>query len=160
MGLDMYLYLSSKKNNGEIYLTDEEIEKQDKEEKKEPPRIYVNGNPIYGKSWHKPDVWEVAYWCKANQIHSWFVRECQGGVDDCREQVVPREKIVELRDLCRRVLRTRNHELLAPRGGFFFGSIDIDERYWRNLEETVVMLNRALDVVPGMAYDFVYSSGW
>lgn len=158
MGLDMYLYLSSKKNNGDIYLLDEELEEQSKEKGGEPPTFYIDGRPIYGKSWLKPDVWEVAYWCKANQIHSWFVRECQNGVDDCREEVVPREKIVELRDLCRRVLLSRNYALLAPMGGFFFGSIDIDERYWRQLEETVVMLNKALDVSD--MYDYVYASSW
>ena len=175
MGLDMYLYLSSKENNGAVYRTDEEYDALSEEEKpQETQKIYVGDSPVTSKPWHKPDVWQVAYWRKSNQIHSWFVQECQGGEDDCREQVVPREKIVELRDLCREVLRTRNHELLSPTAGFFFGSTDIGEWYWRDLEETVVMLNRALDVAPGVSffsspeefkdakdkYDFVYSSSW
>lgn len=47
---------------------------------------------------------EVAYWRKANQIHKWFVDNVQDGEDNCREYYVPREKLVELRALCQRVL--------------------------------------------------------
>lgn len=46
----------------------------------------------------------VAYWRKANAIHAWFVREVQDGVDECQTSFVPREKLVELRDLCLKVL--------------------------------------------------------
>lgn len=46
----------------------------------------------------------IAYWRKANQIHGWFVREVQNGVDDCGSYYVSREKLIELRELCLRVL--------------------------------------------------------
>lgn len=46
----------------------------------------------------------VMYWRKANAIHAWFVRECGGGVDDCRPVYVEREKLTELAALCRHVL--------------------------------------------------------
>jgi len=26
---------------------------------------------------------DVGYWRKDNHIHQWFVKNCQGGVDDC-----------------------------------------------------------------------------
>jgi hypothetical protein len=47
---------------------------------------------------------EVAYWRKANAIHAWFVRECQGGVDDCRLGYVDTEKLKELLDTVNKVL--------------------------------------------------------
>lgn len=46
----------------------------------------------------------VAYWRKANQIHAWFVENVQGGEDKCNTHRVEREQLVELRDLCKRVL--------------------------------------------------------
>lgn len=46
----------------------------------------------------------VAYWRKANQIHAWFVEHVQGGVDECQRSYVSRERLVELRDLCLRVM--------------------------------------------------------
>ncbi len=36
---------------------------------------------------------EVGYWRKANQIHNWFVKNVQGGVDDCGYYGVTKEKL-------------------------------------------------------------------
>jgi len=47
---------------------------------------------------------DVAYWRKANQIHSWFVAKVQNGVDDCGNYDVSREQLEELRDTCLKVL--------------------------------------------------------
>jgi len=49
-------------------------------------------------------VEQVAYWRKANAIHQWFVDNCQGGNDDCRDYDVSSEQIEELMDLCKKVL--------------------------------------------------------
>jgi hypothetical protein len=46
----------------------------------------------------------VGYWRKANHIHSWFVRECQDGVDECQKTVVDIDQLKELRDVCLRVM--------------------------------------------------------
>lgn len=46
----------------------------------------------------------VGYWRKANQIHGWFVDNCQGGEDNCEEYWVSRDKLIELRDLCATIL--------------------------------------------------------
>ena len=53
---------------------------------------------------------QVGYWRKANQIHRWFVDNCQDGVDDCRDAYVSEEQLTELRDLCRKVLDTAKVE--------------------------------------------------
>jgi hypothetical protein len=47
---------------------------------------------------------DVAYWRKANQIHSWFVNNVQEGNDDCGTYNVSREELEELRDTCLKVL--------------------------------------------------------
>ena len=48
---------------------------------------------------------EVGYWRKANQIHNWFVKNIQDGVDDCNyHREVTEEDLNELLDICKRVL--------------------------------------------------------
>lgn len=46
----------------------------------------------------------VGYWRKANAVHAWFVKNVQGGVDDCGQYPVRRQKLEELSELCQRVL--------------------------------------------------------
>lgn len=43
---------------------------------------------------------QVAYWRKANQIHNWFVKNVQGGNDDCGEYKVTVDQLESLLDLC------------------------------------------------------------
>ena len=49
-------------------------------------------------------VTQAGYWRKANAIHAWFVREVQGGVDECQRSEVELEKLKELGVLCLFVL--------------------------------------------------------
>jgi hypothetical protein len=46
----------------------------------------------------------VGYWRKANAIHAWFVRNVQGGKDDCRGSYVSREQLIQLKEACFQVL--------------------------------------------------------
>ena len=47
---------------------------------------------------------QVGYWRKANQIHNWFVKNIQDGVDDCNyHREVTEEDLNELLDICKRV---------------------------------------------------------
>jgi hypothetical protein len=104
----------------------------------------------------------VAYWRKANQIHSWFVRECQDNVDECQLTYVSREKLRELRETCLRVLVAKDEsvaeELLAPKGGFFFGPAVYDEWYWEDLKQTVTQLDRVLALPDD--WGLYYQSSW
>jgi hypothetical protein len=103
---------------------------------------------------------KVAYWRKANAIHAWFVKNCQEGNDDCGYYDVSREQLVELRDLCQRVLDFKHlaTELLPTQSGFFFGSTDFDQYYYQDLENTIKMIDRAL-LLPD-SWDMEYHSSW
>lgn len=107
------------------------------------------------------DKREVAYWRKANQIHSWFVRNVQNGVDDCGLYPVSRNQLEELRQTCAEVITTKDHTLLEPVNGFFFGSTAIDEYYWEDLRTTIDMLDHVLAAqkLPD-AEEFFYQSSW
>ena len=56
---------------------------------------------------------ELLYWRKANAIHKWFVDNIQDGKDDCNAYPVSREKLVELRNICNKIL---NEVHLVPSG--------------------------------------------
>ena len=124
MGLDMYL--SAKKYMSK-YFDPADVERIKKV------------NDIFGvvgiedEDYGAEEVkFRVAYWRKANAIHQWFVDNCANGEDDCRPMYVPREQLEELRDLVHETLAERDPDLLPPQGGFFFGSTDIDDWYWKD----------------------------
>jgi len=103
------------------------------------------------------------YWRKVNSIHQWFVDNCGGGVDECQQMYVSREKLTELRDLVEMVYNSKSEavakEYLPTASGFFFGSTDYDEWYWSDLEYTLKELNRVLGTA-GEYADFSYSASW
>ena len=103
---------------------------------------------------------EAGYWRKANQIHRWFVDNVQGGEDECRPHYVGREQLEELRDLCQQVLdnRDRASELLPTASGFFFGGTDYDDWYFKDVEQTIQIINDALELPP--SWEFEYRSSW
>ena len=104
----------------------------------------------------------VAYWRKANAVHGWFVRECQGGVDECQESdYISREKLTELRDLCQQVLDEplRAKDLLPPTKGCFFGQYDTQSEWFKeDMKNTVEQLNKAL-LLPD-DWEFTYRASW
>lgn len=66
-------------------------------------------------------VAEAAYWRKANAVHGWFVREVQGGTDDCGTYLVTAQQLEELRDACKAALAggaKRNTTSYPCRGSF------------------------------------------
>lgn len=104
---------------------------------------------------------KVAYWRKCNQIHKWFVENCQGGIDDQRSSYVGRQKLTNLIELCEQVLANNDeaHDLLPTEGGCFFGSTDYDDWYFEELKDTVNQLKSVLKNTPD-DWDFSYQSSW
>lgn len=159
MGLDMYLH---RKTGVMKELQHDDIYR--------PEGTYTFRGYDWGSDEPPPDwhdgVTEVAYWRKANQIHAWFVEHCQGGVDECQMTPIDMEQIKALYDLCSNLLANRDPgeaaALLPPVGGFFFGSTDIDEYYWSDLEATVDQLRPLVEnpPTPTNPYSLVYHSSW
>jgi len=103
---------------------------------------------------------EVAYWRKANQIHAWFVDNVQKGVDDCGDYYVSREDIKALAELCDKAVENKDATLLQPKVGFFFGSTDVDEYYWEDLQRTRKLLNEILCDSRLDGCSFQYHASW
>ena len=102
---------------------------------------------------------EAGYWRKANAIHKWFVDNCQDGVDDCRDAYVEFNQLQILLDLCRIVIidKSKAEQLLPSASGFFFGNTEYDEWYYNDIQNTIEILEKALEDKDG---EYYYSSSW
>lgn len=159
MGLDMYLtkriYIGANYEHrnvkGNVNITVDGVE------------VDVDFNKIDSISFR------AGYWRKANQIHNWFVQNVQDGEDNCAEYYVGIDKLEELLNTVNAVLAspTPNEtamELLPPAEGFFFGTTELDEWYWQDLEETQTIIKNALQDIQkqtsGAYVTFYYQSSW
>ena len=101
------------------------------------------------------------YWRKANQIHKWFVDNVQGGEDDCGAYIVEREQLEDLACAVNYTLTTKDTSKLPPQAGFFFGSTQVDDFYWEDLENTRMYIDEMfaiLDQHPNR--NLFYVSSW
>jgi hypothetical protein len=127
-------------------------------------RKHVSSTPVFSEATGVAKVVKggrVAQWRKANQIHNWFVQNVQDGEDDCEEYYVSREQIAELLDTCKKVKANPDlaESLLPPVEGFFFGSTEIDEYYWEDIDLTIKQLEKAMEKFDDK-WSYEYSSSW
>jgi hypothetical protein len=152
MGLDMYL--TAKK-----YLSPYSEGKLHEKVNKAIKKLDITGQ---GEMQIKQLECEAIYWRKGNAIHAWFVKNAQNGNDDCGYYYVSIDQLKELENICDQILLDRNRaiELLPPQPGFFFGSTDLDEYYYKDIEETKGKISKLL-ATPGINnWDFYYHSSW
>lgn len=161
MGLDMYLK-ADKYVGGWNHSTDEE-----KATFKQLLKIAGTEGLIASRSPSVNVSTNVAYWRKANAVHSWFVRELADGVDECQPIHVPVESMTKLVAECKAALelyetgdKEAAGERMQPQGGFFFGGTSIDEWWAEGLKETIKQLTPLLE--PGVCdeFEFYYQASW
>ena len=105
MGLDMYVNIRHKNTQNKLDAYEaweqkysyEEFQRLTEEQKEE----YRNSEPEYDDEMYGK---ELMYWRKANQIHNWFVQNCQGGVDDCERYAITVADLKKLKELCQKIL--------------------------------------------------------
>jgi hypothetical protein len=155
MGLDMYLN-ATKHISGYDFCTKEEI------------KLYQNLLTIFDLKdiqTHTPSASvkvTIAYWRKANQIHNWFVKNVQEGVDECQDSYVSREQLNELLEICKKIETDHSlaKTLLPCQSGFFFGSTDYDEYYFEDITNTIKQLESVLNNPTLKDWAFEYHSSW
>ena len=136
MGLDMYLNRRIYVENWDFNPIEEHTEVTLKRGGK---KVKLN-RPMY-------IIDQLMYWRKANAIHKWFVDNCGGGVDNCQEIYVGKDNLRKLKEVIEKVLSDHNkaNELLPTSSGFFFGGTEYDEWYFKDLAETLDVINEVLD---------------
>lgn len=111
----------------------------------------------------------LAYWRKANHIHGWFVKNVQGGKDNCEEYSVSRKQLDLLNTAATATLAapSRAKDYLPTTKGSFFGSYDYDNDYFTELQSTAAMTRSILDLPTGQYGsdfadfdDIIYYSSW
>ena len=107
---------------------------------------------------------DIGYWRKANAIHAWFVKNVQGGVDNCQSHEVSKEQLTKLYLICKTIV---TESTLAP------GKVVNGQRFnnetgeWENIYEDGYILTNpelAAKLLPtqsgfffgGTAYDEYY----
>jgi hypothetical protein len=164
MGLDMYLearkYFSKfdYKSDSDDLLPDY----------KELTKFFPAGSDELGSHAGASLEITVGYWRKANAVHAWFVRECANEVDECqpirvrdgklRELKVIIEFLMDIKDLPS--VKEEIEKLLPPTAGFFFGDTEINEYYWADLQHTLDILNRAIDLEENHECSITYQASW
>lgn len=151
MGLDMYAYLrkydSSFRNKNIRY--PKELQELRKEIKK---RNFASTCANY----------QVGYWRKFNALHSFFVKHCAGGKDDCKPIYVDFETFKDLLDKLKKI--KKNHklasDLLPTQDGFFFGGQEYDEWYFENIDYTIDLFENLLPLLESGRYDLIYEASW
>lgn len=159
MGLDMYIY-ADRYVGGWDHGTDEE--------KKKYTQIIQSvgmGEMVSKHSPHAHVRATVAYWRKANAIHSWFVQELQDGVDECQSTLVSTEDMAKLIAKCEAALQLYKEgkieaagECMTPAAGFFFGSTEVDDWWVEGLKDTIEQLTPLIKF--GNEFEFYYRASW
>ena len=107
--------------------------------------LYVTTEDIDNDNWYDSEKTHSVYWRKANAIHGFFER--LDAAENCENNHVDREDVQKLLDRVTEVLdnRERAGELLPPTPGLLFGSTEIDEWYWEDMEYTKKELAELLE---------------
>ena len=182
MGLDMYLYRTKKVKGlsiSDYQKIDTAVSYVDTKKNNTPnieellvgrfKKAYLELNDCIEKrgnyiNWYSI-LEDVGYWRKANAIHNYFVQRCQNGVDECQMSLVKKSDLLELLKRCKKVLKNKGdedlvNELLPPKSGFFFGSTDINDGFYRDIQDTIEIIEKVLKETNFKTQIIFYQSSW
>ena len=158
MGLDMFIY-KVKKTDHSV----KELSKLDNNPKEDDPAI-AEFLPLYTPFESTPDFKsifkQVAYWRKFNALHQWFVTHAQLGIDNCGLYELDQDVLRSCHDTLEEAFYKKNHYVLPPTQGFFWGSTEIDDYYWNNVEEAIQTISSLIDNTDWATERLFYQSSW
>lgn len=162
MGLDMYLKKKTYVKNWSHYSPEEKKEVTVKVGGELHPKIKTERVSYITE--------DVGYWRKFNALHQWFVDNCQNGVDECQESYVASSKLKELLDEVLKPIKEAHEsgdmenatqlaeDLLPTQSGFFFGGTEFDEYYFKDVYETIELIEKLLE--EDSDGDYYYQASW
>jgi hypothetical protein len=159
MGLDMYIFKTKKTDHSAQQLS--ELNSRAAADNPEFAEFLPLNKP-YPES--APDIVsifkEVAYWRKFNALHQWFVTNVQLGIDDCGLYEVTRDELTQCLELLRETAASGNSNTLPPTQGFFWGSTEVDESYWRMIRSSIDMVYGLIEYTDWNKERLFYQASW
>lgn len=141
MGLDSYLYTSSKELANAVA---DWMEAHDED--------YSN------IEWCREDGM-ICYWRKYSPIHSWMVENIQDGNDDCGIYEINYAQMMNLYETVCQEYNDPGSTDFQPTNNFFFSPSDIDEWNKNYLEYTYNFLNFLIDKIEEYRYNSICFKG-
>lgn len=159
MGLDMHFYIRKAE-----YKTASGYESNGKDLVLELPERLKGKLELEAIS--RTTDYNIGYMRKANAIHAYIVDHFAAGRDNCQEIELGVDELKELKAVVDEVLadHSKASEKLPTRSGFFFGSTEYDEWYFKGLKYASGLFGKLLAAMPdelasgGMR--LIYQASW
>ncbi len=103
---------------------------------------------------------EIGYWRKFNALHNWFVNRVQDGVDECQLAELDQEILETLLAELKETKETGELGDLEPVSGFFFGSTDVDEWFWKDIDDAIEQIAKILNETDWEKQRAFYRASW
>lgn len=159
MGLDMYLNSSKRTNH-----TLEQLKHLDERNDLSPTLPEAAPFLPLREYEYLKDVFSIfheeAYWRKFNALHNWLVSNVQDGEDECQTHEVTQKNLTQLTATLAATLETKDSSKLPPASGFFFGSTEVDEYYWQDVEDAYEELSELAANFDWEDKRLFYRSSW
>lgn len=157
MGLDMYFYLN-KYDSQCRWDEEKKVLHYDDDLKELEDYIYrVDASKVVLTDY------EVGYFRKFNALHSYIVKNFANGEDDCRKIYLSTRDIKQILETLKEVNEDNASQVLPNQTGFFFGSQEYDEWYFKDVENAIELFEKVLKVLESDnrgKWDFYYEASW
>ncbi|EBV7459757.1 hypothetical protein ACSDUA_003042 [Escherichia coli] len=91
-----------------------------------------------------PETREVGYFRKVNPLIAWFEKHC-GPIENAVERPVSRTELEALLSDLECLTPENCREFFPTTEGFFFGSQEYDQYYWKDVEDVKSWVRSTLD---------------
>lgn len=118
-------------------------------------------NPFAGPHRITTVLDEVGYYRKFNALHAYIVEQFADGADLCQPIELSKDNVYTILEILTTIRDDHSQAyLMPPTGGFFFGSTDVDEWYFRAVEDAVQLFGKFLAEIDFETEGLVYQASW
>ena len=157
MGLDMYFYLRKWESKG--HWDDDQSKVLDYDD-----ALKELEKDIYERNFKSTETsYQVGYFRKFNALHNYIVNEFAKGVDECQKIYLDITDIKDLIQTLKSITKDNASQVLPTQSGFFFGSLEYDEWYFKDVEYAIELFEKVLKVLETDnkgKWDFYYQASW
>ena len=97
-------------------------------------------------------------------MHNYIVETFADGVDECQDIFLEEEDVEKIKKVLDEVLeahtKEKAEELLPTKSGFFFGSTEYGDDYFKDVKDAGDLMRKLLDDFDFEKYSLVYSASW